>query len=247
MSVVRRTRETFHPLLHLRRFAPARSLLRAVDRPVWSRLKALDKPVCVRLVSHASFIALGTTEPKVVALMRRLLREHEISRFWDVGANFGYYAWLAKSIRPDVEVTLVEPEPANLALIRATLARHGVDGVRVLAAAASDVNGEATFMRDFDGALCGTLETLVVESRALLRVPTLRLDSLDGPVDLIKIDVEGHEEQVLAGAEITIARHRPIVVLECVRDGTPAVHALERRGYRAEQIDRDNYVLVPNA
>jgi hypothetical protein len=42
-----------------------------------------------------------------------------------------------------------------------------------------------------------------------------RLDSvLPGPVDLLKIDVEGYEGHVLAGARGLLARERPILFLE---------------------------------
>jgi|SRR5579871_761591 len=46
-------------------------------------------------------------------------------------------------------------------------------------------------------------------------VPVVTLDAMRFPrLDLIKADVEGMEEQVLAGAAETIARHRPVLYLE---------------------------------
>jgi hypothetical protein len=47
------------------------------------------------------------------------------------------------------------------------------------------------------------------------RVITFRLDSVElARVDLIKIDVEGMEEEVLAGAEQTIRRTKPYLIVE---------------------------------
>jgi hypothetical protein len=46
-------------------------------------------------------------------------------------------------------------------------------------------------------------------------VPTFRLDQLiDGPIDVIKIDVEGAECRAVVGATSLITKHRPIVVTE---------------------------------
>lgn len=47
-------------------------------------------------------------------------------------------------------------------------------------------------------------------------------------VSLIKIDVEGHEPQVLAGAAETIARCRPLIVME---DWDPPQNAQHLKGY----------------
>jgi FkbM family methyltransferase len=53
-----------------------------------------------------------------------------------------------------------------------------------------------------------------------VRVPVAKLDELLPPnrvPKLIKVDVEGAEREVLAGAADTLARHRPMVVFEHVR------------------------------
>lgn len=46
-------------------------------------------------------------------------------------------------------------------------------------------------------------------------IPMYRIDSLDLPhIDYIKIDCEGYEKNILLGAENTLRRYRPIVVIE---------------------------------
>lgn len=50
------------------------------------------------------------------------------------------------------------------------------------------------------------------------RVPMVTIDSFELPkCDMMKIDVEGMEEEVLLGAKDTIARLKPILYLECDR------------------------------
>lgn len=69
---------------------------------------------------------------------------------------------------------------------------------------------------------------------SLSRVRSVRLDSLDLPrVDFLKIDVEGMEPQVLAGAAGLVARFRPYLVIEHIKTGTDALSAiLSRLDYR---------------
>lgn len=71
---------------------------------------------------------------------------------------------------------------------------------------------------------------------------SIRVKTLDSLIDeaetvrLIKIDVEGHEEKALIGAEQTIRRNRPIILFEQhredFRDGsTPSIELLKSYGY----------------
>lgn len=82
-------------------------------------------------------------------------------------------------------------------------------------------------------------------------VPVRRLDDLAvGPVDLLKIDVEGMEMAVLAGAETTIARDRPFLFIEILDASIPDfLHWIDAVGYRIEKLFPDkthcNYLLAP--
>lgn len=62
----------------------------------------------------------------------------------------------------------------------------------------------------------------------------MAVDALDLPrVDLMKIDVEGMETEVLAGAAQTVARHLPVLQIEILKTDHDAVRAvLEPLGYR---------------
>ena len=67
----------------------------------------------------------------------------------------------------------------------------------------------------------------------LVNVRKIALDEFDLPrVDLIKIDVEGMEMEVLAGAARAIERHRPIMLIEKIKADAAALRMwLESRGY----------------
>jgi hypothetical protein len=74
-----------------------------------------------------------------------------------------------------------------------------------------------------------------------------RLDDLvdldiEAPIGLMKIDVEKHERECLAGAMATIARDRPVIILE---DQVNAREALVPLGYRFHRISIADYLCLP--
>lgn len=91
----------------------------------------------------------------------------------------------------------------------------------VIPAAISDVDGHATFeISRYSTAMSklediGDWNTVAVAHRRI--VTTKRIDTLAasmGAPDVLKIDVEGAEVKVLHGASVTIAGHRPIILIE---------------------------------
>lgn len=79
-------------------------------------------------------------------------------------------------------------------------------------------------------------------------IPLKTLDSFNfTDVDMIKIDVEGFEEEILAGALKTIELNKPVLVIEQQkheykndREETPAIKILESWGYQVvDQISKD--------
>lgn len=86
-------------------------------------------------------------------------------------------------------------------------------------------------------------------------IPIAPLDTVcdADDVDLIKIDVEGFEQNVLLGAAKLIARCKPVVVVEQKRDmhdrfklpHLGAVKLLETMGYRVALEMSGDYICVP--
>jgi FkbM family methyltransferase len=132
----------------------------------------------------------------------------------DVGANLGSVLRDIARFAPRGRHLAYEPLPE----LAAQLARD-FPQVDVRNAAVSDHVGSATFHRVKGRETRSSLSTLD-HAPEELEAYTVRLEDLDSgiPADfvpaLIKIDVEGAEEQVLRGAAGTLERHRPVVVLE---------------------------------
>jgi FkbM family methyltransferase len=241
-------REKFHPLHQIRRVRAFRKLLALVDIPIWAHVHGVRWKVRIRLVRDLSHLLLSRSpEPHVTALFETVVELFRPKIFWDVGAYFGYYGFLVKSLDGDVKVVFCEPDPDNTTLIRQTRARIPVDGLELLQAAVSDENGSATFIADPVSGSTGTLEA--DESPAerhwgetsLVMVRTVTLeDELgeSGDLDLLKIDVEGHEEKVFRGASQTLQRCQPVVVFECFHGGDEICSTLEGLGYTILDAER---------
>jgi FkbM family methyltransferase len=155
----------------------------------------------------------------------------------DVGAHVGYYTVLSAVLAgPSGRVHAFEPNPKNAEFLRRHVRINRLGTVRVEQAAVSDHEGTARF--DF-GTGSGTGH---LADAGALEVRMLRLDDYCAQHALapaaIKIDVEGAEMAVLAGAFDTLARHHPTIFLST---HGPEVHAasldfLRGMGYQLRPI-----------
>lgn len=82
-------------------------------------------------------------------------------------------------------------------------------------------------------------------------IPLKTLDSYNYEnVDMIKIDVEGFEEEILAGAMNTILKNKPIIVVEQQKHEykdamieKPSIKILESWGYRVVDQHKKDWIL----
>jgi FkbM family methyltransferase len=159
--------------------------------------------------------------------------------YWDVGAHIGFFSLLAA--RSGADVVCVEPSPENAQRIRTALVRNGLRA-EVIEAAAGSSCGIATFSIGSDSST-GVLAPggIPVELVSLDRLLEARK-----PPDLVKIDVEGHEHEVLAGATRLIETVRPTFILELhphLSDSAPVRSALD--GYVLTTLDSDHVLATP--
>jgi FkbM family methyltransferase len=127
----------------------------------------------------------------------------------DVGANIGYYALMfSRLVGESGKVICFEPEPDNLRELHRNLKHNFLTHVRVTESAVGDVAGECTFARGINGTVCENGEGDIV-------VDMVSLDSvIQHKINFLKVDVEGYEGHVLAGAERLIREHRPVMFVE---------------------------------
>ncbi|MDA3656856.1 FkbM family methyltransferase [Mycobacterium xenopi] len=154
----------------------------------------------------------GAWEPDLEAFMRRRLRPGDT--FIDVGANIGYLSALASQlVGPHGAVVAIEPAPFAGAALQETAALNGLTNIRLVAAAVSDRDGQLPLFvgSAYDSGLTTTVARLGrhFRFREQERVRAAMLGSLVtreelASARLIKIDVEGAEDRVLAGLLVSL-------------------------------------------
>lgn len=166
-------------------------------------------------------------------------------RIFDIGANVGYYSILFGQLAPQGRVFSFEPT-STAGMLRENLRHNGISNVDVHQVALGAVTGthqDRIFrMWGSDGD---------VQSYPFYRLDDFIAEHKLERVDCLKIDVDSFDFEVLRGAEQTLQKHDPVVVVELNhalakrnQSAGEALAWLAERGYRqALVLDHDNFVL----
>jgi FkbM family methyltransferase len=131
----------------------------------------------------------------------------------DTGANVGYACLWLLSECPQARITAFEPVPAHVAQIEAHLRLNGLrDRVELVPAAASVKDGTAHF--EDKGPESGPAEDGSAE-RIVVSLVDWYARLPEGPIDLVKMDIEGGECDLLDDARFAeLAARTRMIVLE---------------------------------
>ncbi len=187
--------------------------------------------------SHAGY-ALGTSEPHVQRALELLLKPGMV--VFDVGAHVGFFSVIAANlVGSHGQVVCFEPLEENCRLIKRNAELNGFPHISIRCEALGDSDGKARFVTS-SVAAWGRLAHIsdhVANQTGEVAVDVRRLDGLLAerlvqPPDFIKLDVEGAETAVLAGAADVLAHHTPVLLIELHGTNREVADILERHGYR---------------
>jgi FkbM family methyltransferase len=186
----------------------------------------------------------GRVEREVQAALVQHLRPG--ATFVDVGASIGFFTLLAaRLVGPNGFVVAFEPQAAAVSSIRRNSLLNGFSTVKIVGAAVSAKAGQAG-LRSVGKATAH----LVPAARDAARVDVTTLDDHfvqrpRGSV-VVKIDVEGHEREVLAGMTRLLGESSPVLIVEThgTADGIRA--DLAGHGYATSSLGRSHVLSVPS-
>lgn len=203
-----------------------------------------DLAVSLHLTEHMQrrMFWLGYYNLQIVPFLKDFLQPG--MTFIDVGANIGEISMVAaKRVGCTGHVIAFEPIDAIADELQANAKRNELKQISVTRAGLSDVAGDRVpiYVSCGQGSPgdehngLGSLYGATTGAAPLQYIETTTLDTwLDGHpvdrVDLIKIDIEGAELPCLKGAQRTLRRFEPAIIVE-VQDATATT-----AGYRATDI-----------
>jgi FkbM family methyltransferase len=179
----------------------------------WQARSRLSDRVVVDWISGTKFVAhrgmtgftgniyAGLHEAVDMLFVLHFLRPGDV--FADVGANVGSYTVLASGV-VRAKTVAFEPDPETAKKLKKNIILNNLEdlvAVHEMAVGAEDGLISFTVGKD-------TVNHIALKGDADIRtVPVVRLDSLcaEAPPIMIKMDIEGFEEQALAGANGLLA------------------------------------------
>ena len=238
-------------------------LYRLLIKSRWNKPRlfhlGFEHKVALRPFTHASiFLGRSKLEPGIRSLIIKICEELNIDKknnfFFDVGANIGLYTWEVAKICPDLKIMVFEPDPNNIELLQITKVLSESDRVELRSFALSNKCQETDFEQDYLTSATGSIATddkswieeylngtpnkIKIQSRTLDQI----VEEDKNPI-LIKIDVEGHENEVLEGGIRTIREFKPLLIIESFPPKQAnIIMTLKEIGYKV--IDADMMSVV---
>lgn len=171
-----------------------------------------------------------TKEPETIEWIKSFKPD---STFYDIGANIGVYSLYAASLYPAMTIYAFEPHAANAMRFFKNIERNGFVNIRPFPCAIGHEDKmESFYIKNKEvGSSGGQLASNIDENNERFipvgtsTVFTFKIDTLtsfpllSGP-DYIKIDIDGQEDLVIAGARETLKDPRLKSVLVEI-NGTP--------------------------
>lgn len=159
----------------------------------------------------------GYYETHLIKLLQTIVQPHAVCL--DIGANVGAISLALGYLAPYGKVYAFEPSKVNFRYLEQNIADNNMSNVEPLRLGAYDQNVELQFSYvDFGG---GWSHITTFQARHGIQemVHCVKIDDWVrdkgiGKVDLIKLDVEGAEYKAVLGAEQTIVRMKPDLVVE---------------------------------
>jgi FkbM family methyltransferase len=182
---------------------------------------------------------------------------------YDIGAHICYHSLAFATYVGDTgHVYAFEPNPANIARGNEIIALNPTLAQRITTfnAALSNESGSTTFLSTDDieggsstGGFIDDAATLWERSRYVQKVgftkTTVALETIDAlvansrmtPPHLMKIDVEGAEQLVLAGADATLRTYHPTIIIEfhSIYSAYQCMSLLQKYSYTTELLKRE--------
>ncbi len=166
----------------------------------------------------------GIFDKAVLDLMSDFMRPN--TRAIDVGANIGAYTIPLAKLFPTVDIHSFEPNPYVADRLNKNISVNQIANVTIHQEGLSNNIGSATLYaikpsedRPYNLGLSSIAKSAVLDQDTeevditINTVDNIFLDS-EKDISVMKIDVQGFEHEVLKGAEMTVKKFNPVILVE---------------------------------
>ena len=229
----------------------------------WNRPKLYNlgyrHRVALRPLTHASIrwkkqhLEPGIRE-LITSLVQKLDEHKDDGWFFDVGANVGLYVWEVAKVCPTRKILAFEPDPANFALLEMTRKEAGFHHFELCPDALSNQTDEVSFSQDpltsATGCIQGEEKPWIEQYlNGFTNQITVNTRTMDSEVDnnktpsLIKIDVEGHEMEVISGSRNFLRNNFCLIQVEILDENkfNDLNRTMNKLGYKLVKQIEDYY------
>lgn len=171
-----------------------------------------EDPTIEQLIYERGVYELGT-----VSVLQQYLKPGDC--FVDVGANIGFLTLVASNIvGPNGKVISFEPVTSHFKQLEENINRNNIANVDLRQHALGNQKEEKTIFLEKDNKGGASLVVDTGHKGESIKVERWDDLNINGPIHMIKIDVEGYEWEVLKGCKETILKDKPILIVEYSSD-----------------------------
>ena len=188
-------------------------------------------------------VALELYEYDQITYLTQALDRIRPDQFIDIGSHAALYSIVAKTHLPDLEVHAFEPDRTNLCQLYANLFVNRLQTqVNVYEHGLSDSIGSVSFDTSEETSSRGTRR---ISSSGNITIQVKRLDDVltsSGRTVASKIDVEGHECQVIDGASTFLRANKCFMQIESAPEHFSVLKGkMDALGYRHVHTLSDHF------
>jgi FkbM family methyltransferase len=172
-------------------------------------------------------------------LLEKIKSLSVVGDYIDIGSNIGNHTIFFSKFCKANKVYSIEIDSNIFSILQKNIEINNISNVDLLNIGISDKKGFAKVSK-IDEKNIG--KTKIIPGDGEIKVE--KLDTLfeNKKIDLIKIDVEGHEYEVLLGASNILTSCKPILIIECQYSFEKVNDFLKNIGY---ETDGFNYSSTP--
>jgi len=184
-------------------------------------------------------------EFEILRVFRKLLKNSRT--VFDVGAHIGKYAIMSAGLNPSAKVYAFEGFPDNTRVLKINKEINNLHNLEIIGSALSDKIGKEKFYISQTGLMTEKSEkSEFVETETIDNF--LQKNKIHF-IDLIKIDVDGKEQNVLEGANRSLSQGKikNIIIEIDINNKKEVIGVLSKNNYSISEIVPNNYLATLNS